>query len=252
MSREDLQAMMQQDRPELLALLEDYVQKSQELNDMQLGMLKQKLVGADIDSETRDGLSLLEVKNHLLLNYLLNLSFYFYMRLSGVEIDESEIDVHPVVESLVELRLFLEKLRPLEVKVRYQVDKLIKAAVMAETAPEIQHETQKIDSNDPLIYRANLRNFDVQDNESVLLSGKREEQEDGIYRPPRITPVHYDGDSMSKDARRKKRDEERQVHANAPSRAIIRELMTEMQDAPEEIRDAGNMYQQNDDSLHTQ
>lgn len=46
---------------------------------------------------------------------------------------------HPFVESLVELRTLLEKMKPLEQKLKYQIDKLVRAAaagVVEETEQE--------------------------------------------------------------------------------------------------------------------
>ncbi len=37
---------------------------------------------------------------------------------------------HPVVEQLVELRAALEKIKPIETKLKYQIDKLVRIANM--------------------------------------------------------------------------------------------------------------------------
>jgi len=53
---------------------------------------------------TADGFSYLEAKNLLLLNYCQSLVYYLLRKAKGYSIEE-----HPVVRSIVELRLFLEK-----------------------------------------------------------------------------------------------------------------------------------------------
>jgi U3 small nucleolar ribonucleoprotein protein LCP5 len=47
------------------------------------------------------------------------------MKLNGQSIQN-----HPVVEHLIELRIVLEKLKPLEQKLKYQIDKLIRATII--------------------------------------------------------------------------------------------------------------------------
>lgn len=53
---------------------------------------------------TKDGMSYLEAKHLLLLNYCQTLVYYLLHKAKGFSIDG-----HPVVKSLVEIRLFLEK-----------------------------------------------------------------------------------------------------------------------------------------------
>ncbi|CAK7562786.1 MAG: hypothetical protein SEPTF4163_000639 [Sporothrix epigloea] len=83
-----------------------------------------------------DGLSLLDVKNELLLSYLEHMVFLILLKLRSSKSDhaadlslaKSELG-QSVVKKLVELRLYLEKgVRPLEEKLRYQVDKALRAA----------------------------------------------------------------------------------------------------------------------------
>lgn len=53
---------------------------------------------------TADGFSYLEAKNLLLLNYCQSLVYYLLRKAKGLSIED-----HPVVRSVVEIRLFLEK-----------------------------------------------------------------------------------------------------------------------------------------------
>ncbi|CAK7245398.1 MAG: hypothetical protein STHCBS139747_006979 [Sporothrix thermara] len=90
-----------------------------------------------------DGLSLLDVKNELLLSYLEHMIFLILLKLrsastknkngdddAAAELSLSNSDLgKSVVKKLVELRLYLEKgVRPLEEKLRYQVEKALRAA----------------------------------------------------------------------------------------------------------------------------
>ena len=72
---------------------------------------------------TAQGLSYLEAKNLLLLHYCLHLSFYLLLKAEGRSVSD-----HPVIARLVEIRAFLDRIRPLDKRLKYQVDKLLAAA----------------------------------------------------------------------------------------------------------------------------
>ncbi|KAK8908314.1 hypothetical protein QC760_004165 [Botrytis cinerea] len=80
-----------------------------------------------------DGISLLDVKNELLLSYLQNLVFIIILKIRNQKEDvsgedEEELD-NAVVKKLVELRVYLEKgVRPLEGRLKYQIDKVLRAS----------------------------------------------------------------------------------------------------------------------------
>lgn len=83
-----------------------------------------------------NGVSLLEVKNEVLLSYLQNLVFLILVKLRNAKTDpESEPSdaFNDVVNKLAELRLYLEKgVRPLEEKLRFSLENMLRAADDAE------------------------------------------------------------------------------------------------------------------------
>ncbi|RYP11177.1 hypothetical protein DL765_007864 [Monosporascus sp. GIB2] len=93
---------------------------------------------AGIIEPTKDGVSLLDVKNELLLSYLQNLVFLILIKIRNAKNRTSDPDnsdgespdlSDTVVKRLVELRLYLDKgIRPLEEKLRFQLDKILRAA----------------------------------------------------------------------------------------------------------------------------
>ncbi|MCJ1335464.1 hypothetical protein MMC09_000734 [Bachmanniomyces sp. S44760] len=86
------------------------------------------------------GISLLDTKNELLLSYLQNLVFLIILKLrNGYEPTNAESpgskestkddEQDKAVKKLVELRVYLEKgVRPLESRLKYQIDKILRAA----------------------------------------------------------------------------------------------------------------------------
>lgn len=85
-------------------------------------------------------ISLLDVKNELLLSYLHNLVFLILLKLrnhraqdSKPEADDDSSLRDAAVLKLVELRLFLQKgVAPLEAKLKYQIDNLLRAVDSSE------------------------------------------------------------------------------------------------------------------------
>jgi len=83
--------------------------------------------------DTTKGLSFLEVKYHILLEYITNLSMLMYRKLNGESIQD-----HGAVLALIEQRTILEKMKPVEQKLKYQIDKLVRAAVVGQQEGEAQ------------------------------------------------------------------------------------------------------------------
>lgn len=81
--------------------------------------------------DTSKGLSFLEVKYHILLEYITNLSLIMYRKLNGESIQD-----HGAIMSLIEQRTILEKMKPVEQKLKYQIDKLVRAAVVGQQEGE--------------------------------------------------------------------------------------------------------------------
>ncbi|XP_068438088.1 neuroguidin [Clinocottus analis] len=176
--------------------------------------------------KTSEGLSFLDLRYHLLLFYLQDLTHLISIKTEGGKIKDSD-----ALNRLVTIRTVLEKMRPLDHKLKYQIDKLVRTAV-----------TGSLAENDPLQLRPNPENLlsklseseesedDAENNtekKAAHSSGKK-------YVPPKIAPVHYDGDMT--DADKKKAQSERQRRAALRS-SVIQELRQQYSDAPEEIRE---------------
>lgn len=189
----------------------------------------------------QDGISLLDVKTELLLAYLQNLVFLILVkirntsqganganRIGDVDGDDQESDMDEkdvnimdeVVGRLVELRVYLEKgVKPLEGKLKYQIDKVLRAAdtasrdaaqkpanglgkitkvsrVVADGSDESDVSGDDSDASsaeiDELSYRPNPAAFARPAAAAAVNSrsaSKTGANEAGVYRPPRITPT---------------------------------------------------------------
>ncbi|XP_035981150.1 neuroguidin isoform X1 [Fundulus heteroclitus] len=177
--------------------------------------------------KTSKGLSFLDLRYNLLLFYLQDLTHLITIKTEGGKIKDSD-----ALSRVVAIRTVLEKMRPLDHKLKYQIDKLVRTAV-----------TGSLTENDPLQLRPNPENLisklseseDSGDEANEAASDKRAAHSSGKkYVPPKIAPVHYDGDMTEAD--RKKAQAERQRRAALRS-SVIQELRQQYSDAPEEIRD---------------
>jgi U3 small nucleolar ribonucleoprotein protein LCP5 len=118
-------------------LIEEVHLKSAEAKAI-IDSLNKKVGNADF--ETKEGLSFLELKNHVMLDYMANLTYVMLRKCSGKSINGEK-----AIERICEDRTVLEKMKPTEKKLRYQIDKALKIA-----------ESGQMSSNDPLNFRPNL------------------------------------------------------------------------------------------------
>jgi len=175
---------------------------------------------------TADGISYLETKHLLLLNYCQSLVYYLLRKANGFSIEG-----HPVVRSLIETRLFLEKIRPIDKKLEYQIQKLTRVTVgTTEVVGLSEKESDASKSTaDALLYRPNpdmlVPKFDMNSQEG-----------DGVYRPPKIAPTSMKEGMTSKQERNALRKEKLILQQSRQS-DFMREMMDNMEGKPEEVRE---------------
>nr|POE97295.1 neuroguidin [Quercus suber] len=145
---------------------------------------------------TADGISYLETKHLLLLNYCQSLVYYLLRKAKGFSIEG-----HPAVRSLIETRLFLEKMRPIDKKLQYQIHKLTRVTT-----------------------------------DTTEVVGTIDEGGGGVYRPPKLVPVVMEEDKISKKERNALRKEKQMLRQSRQS-DFMREMMDNMEGRPEEVRE---------------
>lgn len=94
---------------------------------------------------TAEGVSYLEAKHLLLLHYCINIVFYLLLKAEGRPVRD-----HPVIPRLLELRAYLEKIRPIDKKLQYQMEKLLTVAQLQVSYlypfdPLINHFLQRVE-----------------------------------------------------------------------------------------------------------
>ncbi|EPQ29813.1 uncharacterized protein PFL1_02486 [Pseudozyma flocculosa PF-1] len=216
-----------------------------------------------------DGISLLTLKNDVLLDYLHHLVLLSAWKMSGNSLTESH--GARLVRNLVKLRLVLEKVKPLESRLRYQVEKLLRAAededreiALGRVRPKAKDEDEVGEEEDEeeetavdlLAFRPNPSAFmddkarpDRSDKvSSKTKTAKRSKKDAGgsssesesdsggktaVYRPPKLAPVAYDPDASSS---KRGRDSGR---GSARSSALLADLTAGLSSNPYEISSGG-------------
>ena len=77
-----------------------------------------------------------------MLSYCVNIVFYLLLKAEGRPVRD-----HPVVLRLVEIRTYLEKLRPVDRKLRYQIDKLVKMVDRPSEERAAEEEDPRVPAN---------------------------------------------------------------------------------------------------------
>ncbi|KAL5344082.1 Sas10/Utp3/C1D family-domain-containing protein [Aspergillus crustosus] len=176
----------------------------------------------------QDGISLLDTKCDLLLSYLQNLVFLMLLQLrelpsnNSSENDEddksNQLIRSQVTSKLIELRTYLDRgVRPLEGRLKYQVDKVIKAAEeveragkgaqtakpkskrhdesgseaesASENAGSEEDDSEEDEDIDEMAYRPNVSAFSKRAEPTARADRAAAKASDGIYRPPKIMPT---------------------------------------------------------------
>lgn len=207
----------------------DYLaQTTKLLNEINTSVLEAKESLNKIASQvckTPKGISLLDLKCHTLMSYLGDLTHVILKKCQFQSIKND-----PSIERLVEQRTVLERIRPLEFKMKYQIDKLVKTALSG-----------SVDPNDPDRFRATIEGLaDVEDQEGDENSDVDETSQhgskkakDGVYVAPKVTAVPYDGDE-SRVVKRQKELERAKKRALQSS--VMQELREEYADTPVEVQ----------------
>ncbi|RWR90980.1 neuroguidin-B isoform X1 [Cinnamomum micranthum f. kanehirae] len=175
---------------------------------------------------TADGISYLEVKHLLLLSYCQSTVYYLLRKAKGFSIEG-----HPVVRSLVEIRLFLEKIHPIDKKLQYQVQKLTRSAgnAVESVSSDGRKNSASQETEDLLKYRPNP---------DMLASKLDQAKQDGegVYRPPKFAPTAMDEDKISKREKQALR-KEKEALRQAKQSAYVKELIDDFEGRPEEVRE---------------
>ncbi|TPX71023.1 hydroxyisourate hydrolase [Chytriomyces confervae] len=234
----ELARLIQADAPILVKHIYSIVEGMKSAKD-KLAELQQRISSNSVP--TSKGVSLLEIKLHGLLSYLTNLSFFILLKLHG----QSTSDLHPSVERLIEMRVILEKIKPMEVKLKYQIDKVLKAANDASN-PSADKDAQRNVSefdlqnsgvSDPLQFKPNPLNL-VGASSALDKNADQSGEDGGVYRPPRIAPVKY-----SEEPKRRRGDLSASTRESLSKSRLFKDMRDTFDTSrPEQVTSHGTGY----------
>jgi U3 small nucleolar ribonucleoprotein protein LCP5 len=97
---------------------------------------------------------------------------------------------------MIEGRVVLEKIKVLESRMRYQIEKLVRVAEEVPSGKDV--------AEDPLAFRPNPQNLvdNEQDSDEDRDARLDVEDPDGIYRPPKLAPMPYTEAAADKRSKR--------------------------------------------------
>eukprot|EP00762_Andalucia_godoyi_P000280 ANDGO_03045.mRNA.1 Uncharacterized protein C18B11.06 len=174
-----------------------------------------------LSAELREsGVSYLDLKADLMLSYLTQLVFSMLLQVEGQSVKN-----HRIVEDLIRTRVILEKLRPVEGKLKYQINKLIKMA--SDAAAGLKPSSNE--ENDVLSLKPKPENFTMDDDEANDILG-----DDAKYEAPKFASV----DLESRTDKQKKKDEQKAMKL-ARSSSMLRALREELSEAPVAAKSIG-------------
>lgn len=119
LSSDERRSLLAKEAPELIAMLDEVQGYMEEVKNV-ADPLNRAIHSRRRSTDERDVLSFLETKVQLMLSYCMHVTFYLLLKTEG-----SAVKGHPVLDRLVELRVYLEKMRPLEEKLQYTINKML-------------------------------------------------------------------------------------------------------------------------------
>lgn len=178
--------------------------------------------------EADPGLDFLSTKVELLLSYCIDITYYQLLKVEG-----GDVTAHPVVEQLLLLQGVLERLRPLDQKMKHQLDRLVRLVTQDAFGPSGAHENDA--GLQPRL--GNLMASGADDDEG--------EEEDGLrptkpsrsssseaYQPPKLAAVPFEEDSRgaAKEERRLER-----MRGRLQQSETLQSMRSEVLGLPEEV-----------------
>jgi hypothetical protein len=173
--------------------LTDFNDKLDELNN-KLTKVKQDIIEQEtVDDEIVD---YLKVKHQVLLSYCVNLIYYMSFKSKGESVKEK-----PVMNRLLELRLLMEKMRPLDGKLKYQIDRLIKYSTLDTT----NNSTENL-RPDPDALLNDFDDDENDDNDNNNDDDYRNRSKDkgkhfssDVYKAPKLVAMPYKENESNKE-----------------------------------------------------
>ncbi|KAJ3342931.1 hypothetical protein HDU93_000590 [Gonapodya sp. JEL0774] len=239
--------------PELLALVQselpvyDRLVRDLERRCTDVQTKTPSLINKLSSTDTSHSLSILDIKLHTHLSYVSHLLLYALIRINGLP-----LSTDPALDRLLELKTVLEKIRPLENRLAYQIQKLSRRA--ENKGQNVEPQAGADIARDPLRFGPNPKALtgdesssedDIEESAAGSRTRKTKSLADNVedsitadksstlYRPPRFAPTLLDG--SSKRERGRTDGTGRGASHQAARSRILRDLKSQFSDMPEDM-----------------
>ena len=183
----------------------------------------------DLEANPRSedfGLSFLDLKTQLQISYLASLCYYLLLKVSDEKVED-----HPVLNDLYFVRSLMEKIRPIDERLRYRVEKLLAADQMTPASAE---DNMRPDVEGLMTSIVESDGEGDEEVDKTLAKAKAMDAEgDDKYVVPKFSSVEYTGDHVSNKTKAQK-ELERQS-ARLRKSELVRSMREELTDAPVEV-----------------
>jgi hypothetical protein len=151
---------IEEEIPEFISLLQNFTKEIKDLNNSTLNFTEKIK-----NLPTNSGISYLDSKNQLLLSYCINLSYIMLLKATGESINKKQL-----LSQLIELRIYLEQIKPIDEKMKFQISKLV----------SIANDVEKKDNKK--LFKRPGPNLDFEakkDEKKEIIEDEKDENEDG-------------------------------------------------------------------------
>ena len=204
-------------------------------------------------------MSYLEMKYNLLMSYCTFLSFYLLLKVEGKAVED-----HPVIGRLTHIKTLFEKLKPLDQKLQYQIDKMIRLANLGDTSSiavskaHLSHkpnlaELDQASDEEMELSEAEMGEDELSEADSLIEddmhptttskaknkakqapfsddSSEEDTAKNTLYKAPKMTSVAFGEDKQSRKSKRDDREK-----ARLGQTGLLQDLQRELGDAPEQV-----------------
>eukprot|EP00933_Yihiella_yeosuensis_P034750 TRINITY_DN2822_c1_g1_i1.p1 TRINITY_DN2822_c1_g1~~TRINITY_DN2822_c1_g1_i1.p1 ORF type:complete len:434 (+),score=122.61 TRINITY_DN2822_c1_g1_i1:49-1350(+) len=241
-SREGSQQPSSAQQTELLQALKQLRQKlssikggaASALQDKGLAALLTQIAAKEGSDGRRGPAEYMEMKVQLLLNYIACLCYYLVLKTGGLPVRE-----HPVVPKMIWMRSLLEKLKPVDQRLQYQMSKMLQWAEVRKTEALRSEDLDGAEQVDvralkPGQLASSIQDEDDDEEEDDNALAEPNDHLGAVYRPPKIAQVEYTGDHVAMQERAERELERKKARLERSE--FVRGLREEFTDAPREVQ----------------
>jgi len=192
-----------------------------------------------------DGLDFLNVKNNAMISYLIEITLLMKLKNKSKNNEDGK---KQGMNRLSELKLLLDKYRPMEKKLQYQIDKILSQQITSGNATTFEenalfgHTTNDDDDDDiddtidPSLLKPNPESMlgSTNNNEEEKQKEKKKKSS-SVYRAPRLTSIHFQQNDIRNESQKEKELKLQQKQRKQMSQSeLLQTLKHQYTDTPEE------------------